>query len=329
MKKIMNDPKHLLNELLEGFVYTHDHLVSRLEGTNVIHRNYRNNGKVALVSGGGSGHEPSHSGFVGKGMLAAAVPGEVFTSPTPDQVFEAIKIADQGAGVLLIVKNYSGDIMNFDMAKDLAELEEITVEYIVVDDDISIEDTGSVGNRGVAGTVLVHKIVGAAAENGMSLLDLKRVGENVVKNLATIGVSLSAATVPEVGKPGFQLAEDELEYGVGIHGEAGYRREKIKSSYEIAEELVTQLKKHFNWSKGERYGVFVNGLGATPLMEQYVFMNDVRKLLAQDDLQIDYTKVGSYMTAIDMAGVSLTLLKIEDDEWISALNEPVDTPTLF
>lgn len=329
MKKIINDPKYLLDELLEGFAFTHQDLVERLEQTNVIHRKYRNEGKVALVSGGGSGHEPSHSGFVGRGMLAAAVPGEVFTSPTPDQVFEAIKIADQDAGVLLIVKNYSGDIMNFDMAKDLAELEDITVEHIVVDDDISIEDTGSVGNRGVAGTVLVHKILGAAAEKGMGLSELKSLGEKVVKNLATIGVSLSAATVPEVGKPGFHLADDELEYGVGIHGEAGYRREKNKPSYEIAEELVTQLKKHFNWTKGERFGVFVNGLGATPLMEQYIFMNDVRKLLAQDDIQIDYMKVGSYMTAIDMAGVSLTLLKIEGDEWIDALNEPVDTPAPF
>lgn len=329
MKKIINHPKHLLDELLEGFVYTHQNLVSRLSGTNVIHRHYRNDGKVALVSGGGSGHEPSHSGFVGQGMLSAAVPGEVFTSPTPDQVFEAIKVANQDAGVLLIVKNYSGDIMNFDMAKELAELEEITVDHIVVGDDISIEDTGSVGNRGVAGTVLVHKILGAAAEAGMGLAELKNLGEKVVENLATIGVSLSAATVPEVGKPGFQLADDELEYGVGIHGEAGYRREKIKPSYDIARELVTQLKKHFNWKKGERYGVFVNGLGATPLMEQYVFMNDVRKLLAQDDLRVEYTKVGSYMTAIDMAGVSLTLLKIEDDAWLTALAEPVHTPTPF
>ncbi len=329
MKKIINDPKNLLHELLEGFVFTHHDLVDRLDGTNVIHRKYRNEGKVALVSGGGSGHEPAHAGFVGKGMLAAAVLGEVFTSPTPDQIVEAIKTADQGAGVLLIVKNYSGDIMNFDMAKDLAELEGITVDHVVVGDDISIEDTGSVGKRGVAGTVLVHKILGAAAENGMNLTDLKNLGEKLVSNIATIGVSLSPATVPEVGKPGFTLAEDELEYGVGIHGEAGYRREKIKPSYEIAEELVTQLKNHFNWAQGERFGIFVNGLGATPPMEQYIFMNDVQKLLAQDEIQVVYTKVGSYMTAIDMAGVSLTLIKMEDDEWTKLLNEPVDTPTTF
>lgn len=329
MKKIINEPKNLLNDLIEGFVYTHHDLVDCLDDAKVIHRKYKNEGKVALVSGGGSGHEPSHAGFVGKGMLAAAVPGEVFTSPTPDRIFEAIKVADQGAGVLLIVKNYSGDIMNFDMAKDLAEMEGITVDQVIVSDDISIEDTGTVGNRGVAGTVLVHKILGAAAENGKSLAELKELGDTLVQNIATIGVSLAPATVPEVGKPGFTLEEDELEFGVGIHGEAGYRREKIQPSYEIAKELVTQLKTHFNWKNGERFGVFVNGLGATPIMEQYIFMNDVRKLLAEDEIDVVYTKVGSYMTAIDMAGVSLTLIKIEEDEWTTLLKEPVDTPTIF
>src|SRR5699024_10366493 len=239
-----------------------------LKNTGVIHRHFSNQGKVALVSGGGSGHEPSHAGFVGEGMLAAAVCGEVFTSPTPDQIVEAIKVADQGAGVLLIVKNYSGDIMNFEMAKELAELEDIDVDHIVVDDDISIEETTSTGKRGVAGTVLVHKILGAAAEAGLPLEELKPMGETLVDNMATLGVAPPPATVPEVGKPGFELADDELEYGVGIHGEAGYRREKMKPSKDIALELVTKLKQHFSWEKEDRFAVFVNGLGATPLMEQ-------------------------------------------------------------
>jgi len=329
MKKVINEPKNVLNEMLDGFAYTHSDLVDRLKNTGVIHRHFSNQGKVALVSGGGSGHEPSHAGFVGEGMLAAAVCGEVFTSPTPDQIVEAIKVADQGAGVLLIVKNYSGDIMNFEMAKELAELEDIPVDHIVVDDDISIEDTGSTGKRGVAGTVLVHKIVGAAAEAGLSLKELKDLGNQVINHMSTIGVSLSPATVPEVGKPGFELAEDELEFGVGIHGEAGYRREKMKSSQAIAEELVTQLKKHIQWQQGDRFGVFVNGLGATPLMEQYIFMNDVHHLLEKEGLKIDYKKVGSFMTSIEMAGVSLTLIKLIDDNWTTYLNHPVQTPTIF
>lgn len=329
MKKIINEPKNVLNEMLDGLAYTHSDLVKRLPETGVIYRKSKSENKVALVSGGGSGHEPSHAGFVGKGMLAAAVCGEVFTSPTPDQIVEAIKLADQGAGVLLIIKNYTGDIMNFEMAQELAELDDIKVEHIVVADDISIEETGSTGKRGVAGTVLTHKILGAAAESGASLEELKVLGETVVDHMATIGVSLSPATVPEVGKPGFELAEDEMEYGVGIHGEAGYRREKIKPSKDIALELVTQLKEHFNWNKGDRFAVFVNGLGATPIMEQYIFMNDVHHLLEQEGIRVDYKKTGSFMTAIEMAGVSLTLLKVEKDEWISYLNEPVNTPTPF
>lgn len=329
MKKIINEPKNVLNEMLQGFVHTHDDLVDRIEHTGVIHRKYKNQGKVALVSGGGSGHEPSHAGFVGEGMLAAAVCGEVFTSPTPDQIVDAIKVADQGAGVLLIVKNYSGDIMNFEMAEELAELDDIAVDHIVVDDDISIEDPGSTGQRGVAGTVLVHKILGAAAETGLNLGDLKYLGNQLVENMATIGVSLAPATVPEVGQPGFELAANEMEYGVGIHGESGYRREEIKPARAIAEELISQLKQHFKWKQGDEFGVFVNGLGATPLMEQYIFMNDVKNLLEKEGLNIRYNKVGSFMTSIEMAGVSLTLLKIEQTEWTTYLTEPVNTPTPF
>lgn len=326
MKKILNQPSNVLEEMLNGFVYTHAELVERIENTGVIHRKDKEQGKVALVSGGGSGHEPSHAGFVGRGMLSAAVCGEVFTSPTPDQVLEAIKIADQGAGVLLIIKNYTGDVMNFEMAQELAEMEGIRVEKILVDDDIAVEDsTYTAGKRGVAGTVLVHKILGAAAEEGVSLEEIKALGEQLVQNIKTIGVAISPATVPEVGKPGFQLEEDEMEYGVGIHGEPGYRREKIKPSKEIAVELITKLKSDFHWENGDHYAVLVNGLGATPLMEQYIFMNDVQGLLEQDKLIIDFKKVGSYMTSIEMAGISLTLLKIADEKWIDYLKHNVKT----
>ncbi len=326
MKKIINQPSSVLDEMLNGFTYSHDHLLKRIENTGVIYRTYKEQGKVALVSGGGSGHEPSHAGFVGKGMLSAAVCGQVFTSPTPDQILEAIKVADQGVGVLLIIKNYSGDVMNFEMAQELAEMEGIEVQKIIVDDDIAVEDsTYTAGKRGVAGTVLVHKILGAAAEEGLTLEEIKTMGEQLVQNMKTIGVAISPATVPEVGKPGFQLKDDEMEYGVGIHGEPGYRREKIKPSKEIAVELVTKLKTAFQWQQGDHYAVLVNGLGATPLMEQYIFMNDLQALLKDEQLRIDFKKVGSLMTSIDMAGISLTLVKLVDEKWADYLKHEVTT----
>ncbi|MBP3039291.1 dihydroxyacetone kinase subunit DhaK [Bacillaceae bacterium Marseille-Q3522] len=326
MKKILNDPKNVLEEMLNGFTYAHSDLVKRIEGTGVIYRNFTEEGKVALVSGGGSGHEPSHSGFVGKGMLAAAVCGEIFTSPTPDQIVEAIKQVDQGAGVLLIIKNYSGDIMNFEMAQEIAEMEDIKVEKVIVDDDIAVENsTYTAGKRGVAGTVLVHKILGAAAASGLSLEEIKKLGDQLIPQINTVGVAISPATVPEVGKPGFQLEEDEMEYGVGIHGEPGYRREKIKTSKEIATELTAQLKKAYNWQAGDHFAILVNGLGATPLMEQYVFLNDVQAILAEEGLEVDFKKVGSLMTSIDMAGISLTLVKLADEKWAGYLKQPVET----
>lgn len=327
MKKILNDPKNVLDEMLQGFVYANEDKVGRIEGTGVIYRKYKDEGKVGLVSGGGSGHEPSHAGFVGKDMLSAAVCGEVFTSPTPDQIFEAIKKADQGAGVFLIVKNYTGDVMNFEMAEELAEMEDIKVKKVIVDDDIAVEDsTYTAGKRGVAGTVLVHKILGAAAASGYSLENIKTLADRLVPAIKTIGVAISPATVPEVGKPGFELGADEMEYGVGIHGEPGYRREKIKPSKEIAHELVTQLKKAFDWQKGDHFACLVNGLGATPLMEQYIFIHDVQAILEKEGLVVDFKKAGNLMTSIDMAGLSLTLLRLEDASWADDLKQPVETP---
>ncbi|GEK91887.1 dihydroxyacetone kinase subunit DhaK [Alkalibacterium kapii] len=326
MKKIINKSSEVVDDMLEGFSFVHQDLIEKLEGFRVL-VSKKNKNQVSLVSGGGSGHEPAHAGFVGEGMLSAAVCGEVFTSPTPDQILEAIKASDNGQGVLLIVKNYTGDVMNFDMAKELAEMEDIKVETVLVDDDIAVEDsTYTAGKRGVAGTVLVHKILGAYARQGKTLEELKELGDALVKRIKTIGVALTAATVPEVGKPGFELKADELEYGVGIHGEPGYLREPLKSSKDIAKELVEKLARSFNFKDDSQYGILVNGLGSTPLMEQYIFFNDVKKEMDTLNVQIEYAKVGNYMTSLDMLGVSLTIIEFDEDSEVSALKEKVDTP---
>lgn len=325
MKKIINQPETVLNEMLEGLTYAYSDLLERIPETDVIVKRDKEVGKVGLVSGGGSGHEPSHAGFVGRGMLSAAVCGEVFTSPTPDQILEGIKAADQGAGVFLIIKNYSGDVMNFEMAQELAEMEGIQVDSVIVDDDIAVEDsTYTAGRRGVAGTILVHKIIGFAADQGRSLSEIKELADCLVPNIKTLGVALTGATVPGVGHPGFVLGEDEIEFGVGIHGEPGYSKESLKPSKELATEIVGKLKNEFKWESGQAYGVLVNGLGGTPLMEQFIFMNDVKALLAEEGLDIRFKKVGDIMTAIDMEGLSLTMIHLQDD-WAEALAAPVTT----
>ena len=326
MKKIINNPENVVTEMLDGLAYVHHDLVHRLSGFDIIARNEQDSGQVGLISGGGSGHEPAHAGFVGDGMLSAAIAGAVFTSPTPDQILEAIKEADQGAGVFMIVKNYSGDIMNFEMAQELAEMEGIEVASVVVDDDIAVENSlYTQGRRGVAGTIFVHKILGHAAREGKSLAEIKDLADKIVPNIHTIGLALSGATVPEVGKPGFVLAEDEIEYGIGIHGEPGYRKESMQPSSLLAEELTGKLIEAFGAKTGERYALLINGMGATPLMEQYIFANDVASLLGAAGLDVVYRKLGNYMTSIDMAGLSLTLMKIEDEAWLTALESPVKT----
>jgi len=326
MKKIINNPENVVTEMLDGLAYVHSDLVHRLSGFDIIARNEQDSGQVGLISGGGSGHEPAHAGFVGDGMLSAAIAGAVFTSPTPDQILEAIKEADQGAGVFMIVKNYSGDIMNFEMAQELAEMEGIEVASVVVDDDIAVENSlYTQGRRGVAGTIFVHKILGHAAREGKSLAEIKDLADKIVPNIHTIGLALSGATVPEVGKPGFVLAEDEIEYGIGIHGEPGYRKESMQPSRLLAEELTGKLIEAFGAKTGERYALLINGMGATPLMEQYIFANDVASLLGAAGLDVVYRKLGNYMTSIDMAGLSLTLMKIEDEAWLTALESPVKT----
>lgn len=324
MKKIINAPQNIIEEMLNGIVKSYPSLVHRVDDSRVIAKNDAMK-QVGLVSGGGSGHEPAHAGFVGNGMLSAAILEEVFTSPTPDQIEIAINEANQGHGVLLIVKNYTGDILNFEMAKDLAEMNDIPIEMVVVDDDIAVEDsTYTAGKRGVAGTILVHKILGDAARNGATLIELKELGDRVVAATKTIGVALKAATVPEVGKPGFVLAEDEIEFGVGIHGEPGYRREKIRSSEDLAKEMVGNLITAYD-QKPKEIGVLVNGMGGTPLMEQFIFINDVLTLLGQENIHVSFHKVGNYMTSIDMQGLSLTFIDLADANWQKALKAKVAT----
>ncbi|MCL5444378.1 dihydroxyacetone kinase subunit DhaK [Lactobacillus johnsonii] len=328
MKKIINDPSNVVSEMVDGLVRSYPQYLTQIDGTEAVVRTDKDSmkGKVGLVSGGGSGHEPAHAGYVGQGMLSAAVCGQVFTSPTPDQIYEAIKAVDQGQGVFCIVKNYSGDVMNFDMAKDLAEADGIDVKSVVVDDDIAVKDSlYTQGRRGVAGTVFVHKILGAAADQGATLDEIESLANEVVKNIKTIGVALSAATNPEVGKPGFELESDEIEYGVGIHSEPGYRREKIKPSKELVDELVGKLNDEMHLDKNKKYAVLVNGMGATPLMEQYVFSHDLLNKLDEFGIKPAFMRVGNYLTSIDMAGLSLTIFEIKDDKWLNYLNYPVKT----
>lgn len=328
MKKIINAPEDVVPEMVDGLVRSYPQYLKQIPGTMAMIRSDEASmaGKVGLIGGGGSGHEPAHAGYVGKGMLSGAVAGQVFTSPTPDQIYAAIKAANHGKGVFLIVKNYSGDVMNFDMAKDLADVDDIPVKSIVVDDDIAVENsTYTQGRRGVAGTVFMHKILGAAADQGASLDEIADLAKRVLPNIKTIAVALSAATVPEAGKPGFTLADDEIEYGVGIHSEPGYRREKIKPSKALAQELLGKLDGEFHLSSDKRYAVLVNGMGATPLMEQYIFSHDVLNLLQAKGIKPAFMKVGNFMTSIDMAGISLTIFELADDKWLDYLNYPVAT----
>ena len=328
MKKIINDPHDVVPEMVNGMTRSYPQYIEKIEGTEAVVRADKESmkDKVGIISGGGSGHEPTHAGFVGEGMLSAAVCGQVFTSPTPDQIYAAIKAVNQGKGVFMVVKNYSGDVMNFDMAKDLASMDNIPVKSIVVDDDIAVENSlYTQGRRGVAGTIFMHKILGAAAEQGASLDEIEALAKKVLPNIKTIAVALSAATNPEVGKPGFILKEDEIEYGVGIHSEPGYRREKIKPSKELVDELIGKLNDEMHLDSSKKYACLINGMGATPLMEQYIFANDVLNKLETFGIEPSFMKVGNYMTSIDMAGISLTLFEIQDDKWLDYLNYPVKT----
>ncbi len=321
MKKLINNPENVLDEMLNGLVKAYPDKIKRIEDSSVIARKKpKDQGKVGIISGGGSGHEPAHAGYVGYGMLDMAVCGEVFTSPTPDQVLIAIQNADRGAGVFMVVKNYTGDVMNFEMAKDMAADMGINVDYIVVNDDVAVEDsTYTTGRRGVAGTIFVHKILGALAEEGKTLEEIKQYAEKIVKNIKTFGMSIKACTIPQVGKENFHLADDEMEIGIGIHGEPGIRKEKIKKVNEITKELVDKIMTDFKTEDGE-YAVMVNGMGATPLMELYVINDYLSDYLKEKNIKVFKTFVGNYMTSLDMAGYSITLMKVDEDDkkYISA-----------
>lgn len=323
MKKIINNPDNVVSEMLEGMAKAHPELIYFKE-YEVISRRVKSS-KVGIVSGGGSGHEPAHAGYVGKGMLDAAVAGNVFASPSPDRILKGIEEANGGEGVLLIIKNYSGDIMNFQMAKELAEMEGIRVDSVVVKDDVAVPDsTYSTGRRGIAGTVFVHKIAGAKAEMGGSLEEVKAAAEKAIQNIRSMGMAMSPCILPGVGKPGFELGEDEIEVGMGIHGEPGIERKKIMSAQELAEELVGKILADMDYSNSE-VAVMVNGLGATPLMELYILNNEVEKILSRHNIRIHRTYVGNFMTSLEMAGCSVTLLKL-DDELKELLDAPCNTP---
>jgi len=327
MKKIINSRENVVEEMLQGIVAAHPEYVKRVEGCNVlVRKDSPVKGKVGLVSGGGSGHEPSHGGYVGTGMLDGAVAGEVFTSPTPDQVYEAIKAVDGGAGVLLIIKNYTGDVMNFEMAAEMAQAEGITVDSVVVNDDVAVENsTYTTGRRGIAGTVFVHKIAGAAAEKGLELSEVKRIAEKVIKNVRTMGMSLTPCIVPAVGKPSFEIGEDEMEVGLGIHGEPGTHREKIQPANEIADHLLEKILNDIEIKEDEEVAVMINGLGGTPLMELYILNREVHRKLNERNIKVYKTLVGNFMTSIEMAGASISILKL-DDEIKELLDAKADTP---
>lgn len=326
MKKIINDPNAVVSECLRGIELAHPELKYTPE-LEVISRKEKRPGKVGIVSGGGSGHEPAHAGYVGVGMLDAAVAGNMFSSPSPDRIIEGIKEADGGAGVLLVIKNYSGDIMNFEMAADMAEMEDINVKQVIVRDDVAVPDsTYSTGRRGIAGTVFVHKIAGAKAETGANLDEVVAVAQKTCDNIRSMGMAMTSCTLPAVGKAGFDLGENEVEIGMGIHGEPGVERTTIKTAKETAEILLGKIMDDYDFV-GSEVALMVNGLGGTPLMELYILNNEAAQILADKGVKIYKTFVGNYMTAIEMAGCSLTLLKL-DSELKALLDAPCCTPGL-
>ncbi|ESX88411.1 MULTISPECIES: dihydroxyacetone kinase subunit DhaK [unclassified Mesorhizobium] len=324
MKKFINSVDTVLTESLDGFVSAHGDILVLGDEHKFIRRRALKPGKVALISGGGSGHEPLHGGFVGHGMLDAACPGQVFTSPTPDQMLAAAAAVDTGAGCLFIVKNYEGDVMNFDMAAEMAD----GVLQVVINDDVAVENSSfTTGRRGVAGTLMVEKIVGAAAEQGMALADLKALGDRINSATRSMGVALTSCTVPAAGRPTFDIGDGEMEFGVGIHGEPGRRRDTLKSADAIAEEICAAILGDLgDRAKGPAL-LFINGFGGTPLMELYLMYNSARNIFEKQGVTVTRSLVGSYVTSLDMAGCSITLTVL-DDEATSMWDAPVHTAAL-
>jgi dihydroxyacetone kinase-like protein len=329
MKKLINEPTTVVADALRGIEAAHPELRVDHERKVIYRGDAPVSGKVGLISGGGSGHEPLHGGFVGLGMLDAACPGEVFTSPTPDQMHEATKVVDAGAGVVHIVKNYTGDVMNFEMAAELAaEDAGVKVEAVVTNDDVAVKDSlYTAGRRGVGVTVLVEKICGAAAEEGQDLASVAAIGRKVNESGRSMGMALSSCTVPAAGKPTFELGETEMEIGIGIHGEPGRYREPLGTAAEIAERLVDPIVRDLPYGRGDGVLAFVNGMGGTPLLELYVVFAEVARLLDGHGISIERSLVGPYITSLEMAGCSITLLKL-DDELVRLWDAPVRTPAL-
>lgn len=328
MKKLINDAADVVAEALRGMAIAHPEL--RVDHTHRIV--YRGDapvsGKVGLISGGGSGHEPLHGGFVGPGMLDAACAGEVFTSPVPDQMLEATRGVNGGAGVVHIVKNYTGDVMNFEMAAELAMAEDIPVESVIVDDDVAVQDsTFTAGRRGVGATVLVEKIAGAAADQGRPLADVADVARRVNAAARSMGVALTSCTVPAVGHPTFELSDSEMEVGIGIHGEPGRERMLIRPARDVAELICEPILADLDFAGPDGAILFVNGMGATPLLELYVMYAEVAAILEKSGVQIARSLVGPFMTSLDMAGCSVTLLRADDD-LLTLWDHPVNTPAL-
>ncbi|MEO7017126.1 MAG: dihydroxyacetone kinase subunit DhaK [Leifsonia sp.] len=329
MKKLINDVPDVVSESLGGFARAHADIIKVSHDPDFVSRaDGPIQGKVGLISGGGSGHEPLHAGFVGKGMLDAAVPGAVFTSPTPMPIVEATKAADGGAGVLHIVKNYTGDILNFETAAELVAAEGITVRSIVTNDDVAVQDSlYTAGRRGVAGTVLVEKIAGAAAERGDDLDAVTAIAEKVNANVRSIGVALAAGTVPHAGEPGFDLPEDEVEFGVGIHGEPGRERIKLEPADRLTDRMMAAILEDLPFSSGDSVLLFVNGMGGTPLSELYIVFRRAAEILDEKGITLSRSLVGSLVTSLEMQGASISVLKLDDD--LTALwDAPVHTAAL-
>ncbi|MEG0751102.1 MAG: dihydroxyacetone kinase subunit DhaK [Oscillospiraceae bacterium] len=321
MKKIINKVENVEVEMIRGMCKAYPKIVKKLDVGTIVVRTTKKEGKVALISGGGSGHEPAHGGFVGKGMLDAAVAGAVYTSPTVDMVYEGIKAVATDKGVLMVVKNYTGDVMNFEMAAEMAEADGIKTAEVVTNDDVAVQDSlYTTGRRGVAGTVFVHKCAGAAAEAGKSLEEVKAVAEKVIANVRTMGMALTPSTVPAAGKPGFELGDDEIEIGIGIHGEPGTHRGKLMEAKEIVKVLLDKVLADITYG-GKEVAVLVNGGGGTPLMELFVVNDNVHDQLTEAGAKIYKTYVGNYMTSLDMCGFSVSVLALDDE-----LKQYLDAP---
>jgi phosphoenolpyruvate---glycerone phosphotransferase subunit DhaK len=326
VKKLINSPDDVVKEELEGIAAAHaDRVRVSFDPAYIVRADAPVSGKVGIISGGGSGHEPMHGGYVGRGMLDAACPGEVFTSPTPDQMEAATKAVDGGAGVLHIVKNYTGDVMNFEMAAELASGEGTETASVVIDDDVAVKDSlYTAGRRGVGATVLAEKICGAAAEQGKSLSEVADICRRVNAQARSMGMALTPCITPSAGTPSFELGDDEMEIGIGIHGEPGRERVRLEPAASIVERLTTPILDDLPFNEGDRVLAFVNGMGGTPVIELYVVYNDLNKLLQGRGITIDRNLIGSYITSLEMAGCSITLLKL-DDELTALWDAPVDT----